>query len=306
MVRPAAFARNEVTRPSNKFQAASLARQPDEIAADALLEFDNCVAALERNGIGVRVFPGRTTSVLPDEVFPNNWITTHPNGAVVLYPMLAWNRRLERRRDVLEGLQKGSDGFRIARLIDLTSLEKSNYFLEGTGSLVFDHGNSIAYACLSPRTHLKALREFGRQTGYNIVPFKAFDAGGHAIYHTNVMMSLGEDFAVVCLESIPAVYERLRVVTRLERSGREVIEIGRAQLGSFVGNLLQLRTGDQRIIVLSTRAHAALTPRQKEALGRHGKLVALDIGTIESAGGGSVRCMLAEIHLPPKAPRAGV
>ena len=300
MIRPTAFGRNEVTRPTNPFQSAAPDRDPEQTAAVALKEFDLCVAMLRKHGIDVQLHAGRTTSQLPDEIFPNNWISTHPDGTAVLYPMMAWNRRQERRRDILEQLQQQTDGFRIDRLIDLSRLEDKNCFLEGTGSLVFDHGSRLAFASLSPRTHTDALRAFGRETKYGIITFNAKDRNGHAIYHTNVMMSLGEEFAVVCLESIAAVDERLRLLTRLERSGREVIEVRMTQLSSFCGNLIQLRSGEKRIIVMSRQAFAGLDERQLEALRRHGELVTVDIRTIESYGGGSIRCMLAELLLPRK------
>lgn len=305
MIRPAAFGRNDVTRPTNPFQPSVRDDNPDRTASEALQEFDRCVAALKQRGIDVQMHAGRTTTHLPDEIFPNNWISTHPDGTAILYPMMAWNRRQERRRDILEQLQQQTEGFRIDRLIDLSHLEEKNCFLEGTGSLAFDHENRIAFACLSPRTHTDALRAFGRETDYGIITFNAKDTNGHAIYHTNVMLSLGEEFAVVCLESIAAVDERLRLITRLERSGREIIEIRIPQLKSFCGNLIQLRSQDKRIIVLSQQAFAGLDERQLESLGRHGELVTVDIGTIESNGGGSVRCMLAELLLPRKSMPAG-
>lgn len=306
MVRPAGFTRNEVTRPTNRFQSDHSEDDPTRTAAMALMQFDRCVATLRQRGVDVHVFEGRKTSQLPDEIFPNNWITMHPDGTTVLYPLMAWNRRQERRRDILELLQQQADGFRIDRLIDLSHLESKNSFLEGTGSLAVDHANRLAYACLSPRTHVSALREFARSAEYDIVTFNGQDSDGHAIYHTNVMMSLGETFAVVCLDAIPAVDERFRVLTRLERSGREVIAISLAQLHSFVGNLLQLRAGERRLIVLSTQAQKALTELQLDALARHGELVPVEISTIEANGGGSVRCMLAEIFLPRKTAPAGV
>jgi hypothetical protein len=305
MIRPAAFGRNEVTRPTNPFQSTTPYGDPEKTAAVALKEFDVCVATLKRHGVSVQVYEGRTTTSLPDEVFPNNWISTHPDGMAVLYPMMAWNRRQERRRDILEQLQQQAEGFRIDRLIDLSHLEKKNVFLEGTGSLQFDHGSRLAYACLSPRTHTAALRVFGRETDYGIITFNAKDTNGQAIYHTNVMLSLGEEFAVVCLDSIEAVDERLRLLTRLERSGREIIEIRAEQLRSFCGNLIQLRGRDKRIIVLSRQAFAGFDDRQLDALRRHGKLVTVDIKTIETNGGGSARCMLAELFLPRKAVPAG-
>ena len=300
MIRPSGFRCNEVTRPTNKFQMTGADRKPKRTSILAQKEFDACATSLKANGIDVQQFEGRTTSDLPDEVFPNKWISTHQDGTAVLYPMMAWNRREERRRDILEKLQKQAYGFRIDRLIDLSHLEQSNHFLEGTGSLVFDHRNRIAYACMSPRTHVEALREFGRATDYGIVTFDGKDQSGHAIYHTNVMMSLGEEFAFICLEAIAEVKERFRLLTRLERAGREVIEIRLDQLGSFCGNLLQLRNDNERIIVLSSQARAALDDRQAEKLSRHGRLLTVHLKTIETHGGGSARCMLADLHLPRK------
>jgi hypothetical protein len=306
MVRPAAFARNDVTRPTNRFQSEHAEADPGRTSAMALMQFDRFAATLRQRGVDVHVFEGRTTSQLPDEIFPNNWITMHPDGTAVLYPLMAWNRRRERRRDILELLQQQADGFRIDRLVDLSRLEAKSCFLEGTGSLALDHANRLAYVCLSPRTHVDALREFARKAEYDVITFNGQDHEGHAIYHTNVMMSLGERFAVVCLDAIPAVDERFRVLTRLERSGREVIEIALPQLRSFVGNLLQLRAGDKRLIVLSTQAHKSLTEMQIAALARHGELVPVEVSTIEANGGGSVRCMLAEIFLPRKTAPAGL
>ena len=300
MIRPAAFGRNEVTRPTNRFQTAAEDPVPERTASVAVLEFDAAVATLRARGIDVQVFPGRTTTALPDEVFPNNWISTHPDGTAVLYPMFAWNRRDERRRDILEKLQKQAEGFRIDRVVDLSPLEKENCFLEGTGSLVFDHGNRIGYACLSSRTHVEALKEFVRQAEYDVVHFNAQDHDGHAIYHTNVMLSIGEEFALICADAIPKVEERLRILTRLERSGREIIQFSVDQLHSFVGNLLQLRAGERKFIALSRQARAALRDDQLEALSRHGELLTLDVRTIEANGGGSVRCMLAELLMPRK------
>lgn len=305
MIRPAAFARNEVTRPTNPYQSSAANEEPKRIAAMALMEFDRAAAHLKHRGIDVQLFSGRTTTQLPDEVFPNNWITTHPDGTTVLYPLMAWNRRQERRRDILEILQQQAKGFRIDRLIDLSHLEAKNTFLEGTGSLVFDHDSRLAYACLSPRTHTGALREFGRQTEYDIIAFNGKDSAGNAIYHTNIMMALGERFAVVCLDAIDAVDERFRLLTRLERGQREVIEIGLGQLKSFCGNIIQLRSRDRHWIVMSQQARAGFDEKQLDALSRHGEILALDVGTIERLGGGSVRCMIAELLLPRKERIAG-
>jgi len=300
MIRPAAFSNNAVTQPTNRFQSEQIKADTELLGMAAIREFDALVTALHSNGVDVFAFSGRTTSQLPDEVFPNNWLTTHPDGTAVLYPLMAWNRRQERRRDILDQLQQQTDGFRISRVVDLAYLEEKDQFLEGSGSLVLDHANRLAYANLSPRTHIEALKAFARATDYNVIPFEARDRDGHSIYHTNVMMTLGQRFALVCLESISAVDQRLRVLGRLERSGREVIEISQNQLRSFVGNMLELQGTNGNIITLSDQAHAALTEQQKEALSRHGKLVSVAVDSIEFNGGGSVRCMLAELHLPRK------
>jgi len=301
MIRPAAFGRNDVTRPSNRFQSADPDPDAARTAEAAAAEFDALAAELTQHGVEVHAFPGRATASLPDEVFPNNWISTHGDGTVVLYPLMAWNRRPERRRDVLDELQQRGGGFRIERVIDLTHLEQDNRFLEGTGSVVLDRPNHVGFACLSPRSHPDALREFARRLHYGIVTFEASDRDGHAIYHTNVMLSLGERFAVVCLAAIREVQERYRVLSRLERSNREVIEISLEQLHAFAGNLIELKGAAGGVIALSARAAASLTDAQREALGRHGALAAVPIDTIETFGGGSVRCMLAEVFLPKKA-----
>ena len=222
MIRPAAFSRNDATRPSNRFQVGEA--DAAKTGPAAVAEFDGLAAMLARHGVDVRVFAGRTTSVLPDEVFPNNWLSTHADGTAVLYPMMAWNRRPERRRDVLDELQQHGDGYRIDRIVDLTALENEGVFLEGTGSLVLDRANRVGYACHSPRTHTRALREFARRLDYDIIVFDAKDRDGFPIYHTNVMLSLGERFAAVCLEAIPAIEQRYRILRRLEKSDRTVIE----------------------------------------------------------------------------------
>ena len=303
MVRPAAFSRNDVTRPSNRFQSADAVADPEQLAKTALLEFDHLATRLKRNEIDVQMFPGRTTAVLPDEVFPNNWLTTHANGTVVLYPLMAWNRRPERRRDIIDELQQRSEGYRIEQIVDLSNLEEAGQFLEGTGSLVLDRANRIGYACLSPRTHVEALKEFAKRLDYGIVAFDAHDRDGQPIYHTNVMMSLGERFGVVCLEAIAETEERFRVLKRLELTGRQVIEITFDQMHAFAGNLLELKSPKGNIIVLSTRAAKSLTRPQKDALRRHGKLVTSSLNAIETFGGGSVRCLLAEIFLEKKPDR---
>ena len=300
MIRPAAFGRNEVTRPSNHFQTGAATTGADRVAAAAKSEFDNLAAQLLANGIDVRAFPGRMTSELPDEVFPNNWCSTHADGTLVLYPLMAWNRRPERRRDIIDELQQHTDGFRIERVVDLSNLEQKGLFLEGTGSLVLDRANRVGFACLSPRTHLEALEIFAQRLDYEIVAFHGLDRHDRAIYHTNVMLALGEGFAVVCLEAIREVEERFRIHRRLELGGREVIDIGYDQLHAFAGNLIELRNRRGSIIFMSAQAHASLTSGQREALTRHAPIVTAHVNVIERFGGGSVRCMLAELLLPRK------
>lgn len=300
MIRPAAFSANDVTRPSNRFQTARRGGDAEETARAAASEFDALAVKLKSLGVAVHPFPGRKTSVLPDEVFPNNWISTHADGTVVLYPLMAWNRRPERRRDIVDKLQQSAEGFRIERIVDLSELEHKEQFLEGTGSLVLDRVNRVGYACLSPRTHVEALKEFAEKLGYGILTIDARDKNGHAIYHTNVLMSIGKAFAVVCLQAIQEVEQRYRILRRLEMSGREVIELSFEQLHAFAGNLIELEGRDGPVIAVSARAAASLTEAQRKALGRHGQLVAVNVDTIESHGGGSVRCMLAEIFLPRK------
>jgi hypothetical protein len=298
MIRPAAFSRNEATRPSNRFQTGDA--DAAQTAPAAVAEFDGLAATLARHGVDVRVFPGRTTSILPDEVYPNNWVSTHADGTAVLYPMMAWNRRPERRVDILDELQQRGDGYRIDRIIDLTKLENEGAFLEGTGSLVLDRMNRVGYACLSPRTHTRALREFARRLDYSIVVFEAKDRNGFPIYHTNVMLALGERFAAVCLAAIPKIEQRYRVLRRLEKSNRTVIELSLAQLHAFAGNLIELRGAAGSVIALSRRAFESLDPAQRDALSACGTIATAGIDTIETHGGGSVRCMLAEIFLPKK------
>ncbi len=300
MVRPAHFDVNPVTAPTNQFQARDEQPTTSAVTRAAIAEFNAVVAALHARGVSVEMFEGRQTTPLPDEVFPNNWFTTHADGTLVLYPLCAWNRREERRRDIVDELQRRTSGYRIDKVIDLSVLEEHGHFLEGTGSLVLDRPGRIVYACKSPRTHAAALHVFTKRLGFHPVYFDARDLGGQAIYHTNVMMSVGTGFAVVCLEAIQEVQERFRVLRRLESSGREVIEISLQQMHRFAANLLELETDTGRLIVLSKAAAATLSDKQSEALARHGDLVPVNVQTIEKYGGGSVRCMLAEIFLPRK------
>ena len=292
MVRPAAFGYNAETAASNTFQNQT---ESPQIQEKVLLEFDEMVGKLQETGLEVLVFNDSIEPIKPDAIFPNNWVSLHADGTVALYPMLAPNRRLERRIDVLETLQQK---FNISRVLDLTDAEVENHFLEGTGSIVFDHINKNAFACQSPRTDKKLLNELCEQLGYSPICFDAFDGNGQAIYHTNVLLAIGTGWAVCCVEAIPELL-RKSVIEKIEQGGRELISISIEQMSAFAGNMLALNSAEgAEIILLSATAHSRLTPDQKQRLGMHGRLLPLAIPIIEEIGGGSVRCMVAEIFLP--------
>jgi hypothetical protein len=294
MIRPARFAANPETAASNHFQRA--AGGDADVAQRAAREFDALAVALAAAGVRVHAFAGQRGAELPDEVFPNNWLSLHADGTAVLYPMQAPSRRRERRLDVLDAL-RDEHGYRISRVLDLTEHEERGSFLEGTGSVILDRVNRVAYACLSPRTHPDALAAFGRELDYETLAFYAEDARGRAIYHTNVLLSIGTRFAALCSRALSAA-DRRRVLERLEASGRTVVDLSFEQLESFAGNVLELRGSDASVIALSQTALGSLGGAQRRALEANGELVAADVGTIEVYGGGSVRCMLAEVALP--------
>jgi hypothetical protein len=294
MVRPARFGWNPETADSNRFQRSGIA--PGDAAA-ALGEFDGLASRLDDAGVEVVVAGDSPEPVKPDACFPNNWVSFHGDGSVVLYPMMAPSRRAERRPELVADVERR--GFRITRTIDLSVLESRGEFLEGTGSLVLDRRRRIAYACRSPRTTTGALAEFSAALGYRIVAFEALGPGGRPAYHTNVMLAIGEGFAVICADAIPDPARRAAVLGELRRDGGEVIEIDPAEMNGFAGNLLALSTRDgAALVALSGAALAALAPEKRRLLERHAAIVAADIPTIERLGGGSVRCMLAEIFLP--------
>jgi hypothetical protein len=302
MVRPAAFGSNHETAATNFFQRAS----PN--LTDAVLraqrEFDALALALTRAGVRVHQFAGQRAAALPDEIFPNNWLSLHADGTAVLYPLLAPSRRRERRRDILTALVD-SCGYAIDRVLDLTHLEERGEYLEGTGSVVLDRERRIAYACTSPRTHAGALAELGRALRYEVVPFSAVDAAGRPIYHTNVLLSLGAKFAAFCTAAVANAAQRSALLTRLEGSGREIVALSPDELAAFAGNLLELAGARGPVIALSAAALRSLTVANRRALERHGELVSADVATIEQLGGGSVRCMLAEVALPAKSQFVG-
>lgn len=294
MVRPARFAFNPDTAGNNAFQHDDL--EPARVRSEALVEFDRFVATLRERGVNVLVVQDSAEPHTPDSIFPNNGFTTHADGTLVIYPMQGENRRLERDKGLLGALL----GFSVTRTLDLTANERQQRFLEGTGSLVLDRAARIAYACRSIRTHDALLAEFARRMDYRVVAFDAFDAAGVPIYHTNVMMSVGGALALVCLASIADVGQRQNLLRTLEKSGKQVLELSLAQLSRFAGNMLELHNEQgQALLVMSRSAYESLTPAQLHCIEACASPVVADIGTIERVGGGSARCMLAEIHLPP-------
>ncbi len=297
MIRPARFEGNPQTAESNIFQVRSDA-SADEQQAAAGAEFDNLVATLRASGIEVVVVEDTLDPHTPDSIFPNNWISFHADGRVVLYPMEAENRRTERRADIIDSLSE-AHGFQVREVVDLAKHEESGSFLEGTGSMVLDRTNRVAYACLSSRTSLEVLSDFAQRMGYEVVAFEALGQDGVPIYHTNVLMNVGEHIAVICSEAIRNDEQRNAVVQRLTQSGHEVVLLNYAQLEAFAGNMLELRNAaGEHVIAMSKQAYDALTEPQLQQLEANGRVVFADIRTIESSAGGSVRCMLAELHLP--------
>lgn len=294
MIRPVNFGYNEETAESNSFQHKDKNQQ--NVQRKALTEFNNFAGLLQQNGVDVTVIDDSPHPYTPDAIFPNNWVSFHDDGNVYLYPMQAENRRLERNEDVIRELE---DKFTIAHIVDLSRYEEENKFLEGTGSMVLDRQLKIAYACLSPRTNRDVLQVFCEQGGYTAVCFDAADKNGKAIYHTNVMMCLGSNFAVICMDAIANPHEKILVTESLRSTQKEIIEISFEQMNQFAGNMLEVQGKNGNVlIVMSERAFKSLDTKQKISLEKYGKLVYADIHTIENNGGGSARCMLAEVHLP--------
>lgn len=297
MVRPVRFESNPLTAESNRFQGRN-SSSPEEQQQGAAVEFQRLAQALRDAGINVITVDDTQEPHTPDAIFPNNWVSFHADGTVVLYPMEAPNRRTERRLDVIHRLAD-SDGFRVNDIIDLSPHEDTGQYLEGTGSLVLDRSNRIAYACLSSRTHPASLNDFAQRMGYEVLAFDAVDRNGAAIYHTNVLMNVGEKLAVICTEAISQKDQRDAVVHRLKDTGHEIIDITFDQMDSFAGNMLELRSNSgERVIAMSRRAHNVLTAMQLDAFSNYANIVSIPIDNIEDSSGGSVRCMLAEIHLP--------
>jgi len=295
MIRPFRFYPNPETASDNAFQREVAQKDADTISRTAHEEFDQAVELLRGAGVTVHVFEDTASPEKPDAVFPNNWFSTHHDGRVALYPMYSPARRNERRRDVIDELGKL---YRISALVDYSSYEQSGFHLEGTGSLVLDYVNRIAYVSLSKRSDRELVERFCQDFNFDPVLFESVGDDGRPIYHTNVVMSVGSEFALVGLDLIPDPGQRKTIRRRLEASGKRVIELDRAQIANFAGNALELRNDSEKLLVLSRRATAALTTQQRNEIERHARLLPLALPTIELAGG-SARCMMATIHLPP-------
>ena len=300
MVRPHSFRKNEETATNNHYQRDIAQASPEEIIERAQEEFDGLVDQLKAAGIEVVVFDEAEPHETPDALFPNNWVSTHADGTVALYPMFAPNRRTERREDVPLVLEHQL-GFDVRQIIDFTEFESHNKFLEGTGSIVLDRVNRKAYAALSDRTDARALEHFCDQLDFEPVAFQAFQTVDNQrlpIYHTNVMMSIGSGYAVVCLDCIDSDDERKQVVDAIAQDGLELIAITEEQVNQFAGNMLELTGDEGPVLVMSASAYQSLVPGQIEKLQQHTTLLHAPLPTIETCGGGSARCMIAEIHLP--------
>ena len=296
MVRPAGFGWNPETHRSNRFQRDDAALA-GVASSRALAEFDALVAALREAGVEVCVAEDAPALRCPDAVFPNNWLSLHGDGTLVLYPMLAPNRRRERRPEVVRAVER-LRGRPVRRVLDLTAHEREGRYLEGTGSVVFDHLARVAYAALSPRTHPVPLGELCDALGYRCRPFEALDATGLPVYHTNVVLALGTGFAVLA-DAAVAAGPRATLVAELRAGGREVFALDFAAMAGFAGNVLELRARDgARVLAMSAAAAGAFGAARLTALARHvDRIVAVPVPTIEALGGGSVRCMLAEVFL---------
>ena len=295
LIKPANFNFNTQTESSNVFQN-NVNEEQELLEEKVLAEFNQFAESLIKNGVNVFVFNDTLFPIKPDAIFPNNWVTFHADGRVVLYPMFAPNRQLERRMDILEELNRN---FLISEIIDLSGNENRNKFLEGTGSIVFDHLNRKAYACISPRTDIDLFEELCTKLNYEPISFYSFDENGKEIYHTNVILCIGEKFAVICLESITSFEERKYVENSLIHSGHQIIDINYNQMKLFAGNMLELKSNhNKNILALSQTAFDSLNYFQQNELSKYCELLPLNIKTIETIGGGSARCMIAEIFLP--------
>lgn len=293
MMRPKHFGFDPTTASSNSFQSKEGAEERARIENSAQSEFDAAVIKLKSEGIDIIALDDTDLPEKPNAVFPNNWVSFHEDGLVLLYPMLTESRRVERRQEVLDELELA--GVEISRIIDISNYETEDKFLESTGSVVLDYKNKLAYACLSVRTHIEVLEKFCEILGYEPIIFEAFSKEGEAVYHTNVVMCIADQYAVICLESIHED-QRKDVLSTLESTGHEVVALTIDQMYNFAGNMLEVMNDKgQSVLVMSESAMKSLTIDQKEALSRYSKLTAVSIPTIEKYGGGSVRCMMCKL-----------
>ena len=300
MIRPINFGYNEETAQDNHYQIKELPHK--NVNERAQKEFDNMVKNLRQNGVSVHVFQDDENEYTPDSIFPNNWVSFHENGDVGLYPMCAENRRMERRPEVLDFLE--NEGFTVSNIVDYSSAESENKFLEGTGSMILDRENRLAYCSISNRSNEDLFIEFCEDFEFTPIIFNSFQTVGNKrlpIYHTNVMMCVATDYVIVCLDSIDDKKQRKNVSSFIKDSGKKLIEISENQVESFAGNMLELvNDKGESILVMSKSAEDSLNENQKNIITKYSRIISSDINTIESCGGGSTRCMMAEIFLPKK------
>jgi len=293
MIRPVNFGYNAETAVNNAFQVQSYEHNIQQMARQ---EFDDFVAILQDNGVDITVIEDTPIPHTPDSIFPNNWISFHSDGTLMLYPMFATNRRAERKKHVLERVQ---EKFVVNKKVDLSNYEAKNEFLEGTGSMVLDRENRIAYACISPRTDEKVLTDFCTRMKYTPVVFNATDGNGYAIYHTNVLMCVADKYVVICLESVSDPLQNKLVAETIIDSKKKIIPITLHQVDHFAGNMLQVENKNgEKLLIMSTQAFESLTNGQVEELGTYNRIIHSPLTTIETNGGGSARCMMAEVYLP--------
>lgn len=295
MIRPAAFGYNSQTAVNNKFQ---LQTDDQDIQSLALKQFDYFVSLLQENGIDVHVFPDTSSPLTPDAIFPNNWISFHRDGTVILYPMFAKNRRQERRTDLLKKL---ASNYQLQKVVDLSYYEEQQYYLEGTGSFVLDHQTKRAYMCVSPRSHIVPFKTLCHLMDYDAFVFEGLDQDAYPIYHTNVMMCIGSGFVVICADAIRDKKARTAIIRSFQLANKDIVEITFQQMAAFAGNMIELANkSEERLLVMSEQAFRSLTQEQRLCLEKHAELLHAPLDVIERNGGGSARCMIAEIFLPLK------
>jgi hypothetical protein len=298
MIRPASFGFNEQTAVNNSFQQQLPKLTVTDISVKAREEFDGFVKTLQLNGIDVLVYEDTADPPKPDAVFPNNWITMGKDGQIFLFPLYAPNRRLEKRKDIITSLKRR---FVVTKVTDLSGNEQKKHYLEGTGSMIIDPEHKIIYAAISPRTHISLLHSFAEANEYKLITFTAKDSRSKPIYHTNVMLSIGEDFAILCEECIASEKERKSLYESLQSTGHNIIPISLKQVAQFAGNVLQLKNAKgEKLLVMSETARASLNREQIDAIRTFTKILPVSIPTIETIGGGGARCMMAEVFLQSK------